>query len=1242
MSRRGPRGPLSDPTVDPRPRNQRGPVAGNEGLTTASTRSNDVAHSPAVSTATLAAATVVPPASPTVSQPPPADARSADARAAMPRNTSIDSTISSLSSVSTAQQRPNASSAYRVSQEPSEPQDVAALLAAAGSAENAMQKLLGEKDQAASHNAQLWRLVEKQRIMILGLNKDLEKALKEKERYRKKLKDQHAQPPSDSTLAAASRAGKEQIARGDSLSPAIASDALRVLPLASVQDTSSDGLKAQHTHKSPPHVGQTRETPNVPVSHLPATPLSAAGIGATASHTNPDSSRGETDRAAPSTTSTHSRTHNIPSAIQIPHSPRLASGSFPNQFTKPSMSSPGTPPTSARSLASPKSAARKAPPAPLQLVSSAKNTEALNMTNNLTEPSDSEYEGDPESARAEQMLRGRRKTREEDDRQRDILARQEDEVRSRSLKEKQSKSKSKSNSKTSVDRKDPAVPVFPVPRPNADVAREHMASAQPALTTAPFTQDNRDPTSILRQRARQEATKTLAKNAAPPALMSPGLPMSPRPGDRPMNSPLPRAPNKIFNSMPMSPRSGLADVPLTPRAPRQPIPMPPQTPLSFASPHLARAEGYQIAQPVPIVVPPRSSSSVSPDRDRPTPSGEMPPLTPGDIYTGLVSDQHPNLLLPPNALPSIYVTTASSRMKPSRQSYIAPRSGDENPVFTLAVYQRSDRRQLWRVEKTFAALSGLDQAVKLVCAFRDRMPDKALFTGHAPAKIDARRLSLDGYMSRMLDAIIDERSAMIVCKFLSTDAIEAAEAGDYFLGVSDSRVDTPITKQRPYREGYLTKRGKNFGGWKARYFVLDGPNLKYFDDRGGAQLGVIKLQNAQVGKQSTQEQNSQEDEDNQFRHAFLVLEPKKKDSTSLVRHVLCAENDKERDAWVDALLNYVDYKEDDTESQVKGGGVQMFSTNEVSSARSPRLQKSFSDVRSGSSHHSKDSYGQDSLRAVGYDDTIAGEAPTMGNAPVPKTNTPSPTNDSIATNGSDVGSAHPNISGPTNLQAIPTDWGKKPQPTPQSKDKKRGLFSQLRGRSSSDLNDKSSTGSTTSPGHSHQSSWHGSGVFGVPLAEAVEVARPLGVATELPAVVFRCVEYLVVNNAIVEEGIFRLSGSNTVIKALKDRFNNEGDVNLATDDKYYDIHAVASLLKLYLRELPSSILTRELHLEFLQCLDLHSSSEKVVALNALVNRLPTANYTLLQTLSSFLESIVNNAEVNKMNVRNGKFLLRSF
>ena len=46
-------------------------------------------------------------------------------------------------------------------------------------------------------------------------------------------------------------------------------------------------------------------------------------------------------------------------------------------------------------------------------------------------------------------------------------------------------------------------------------------------------------------------------------------------------------------------------------------------------------------------------------------------------------------------------------------------------------------------------------------------------------------------------------------------------------------------------------------------------------------------------------------------------------------------------------------------------------------------------------------------------------------------------------------------------------------------------------------------------------------------------------------------------------------------------YTSEGDVDLLASDEYWDPHAIAGLLKTFLRELPASILTRDLHLRFL-------------------------------------------------------------
>ncbi|KAJ3279154.1 hypothetical protein HK104_001703, partial [Borealophlyctis nickersoniae] len=158
-------------------------------------------------------------------------------------------------------------------------------------------------------------------------------------------------------------------------------------------------------------------------------------------------------------------------------------------------------------------------------------------------------------------------------------------------------------------------------------------------------------------------------------------------------------------------------------------------------------------------------------------------------------------------------------------------------------------------------------------------------------------------------------------------------------------------------------------------------------------------------------------------------------------------------------------------------------------------------------------------------------------------------------------------------------------------------------------------------------------VFGVPLEQAVAVSK-VSDNYELPAVVYRCIEYLDAKNAAEEEGIYRLSGSTSTIQGLKARFDSEGDVDLLGSGEFYDVHAVSGLLKLYLRELPIPILTKEMQADFLHVTDLMDRNERISELENLVVRLPLANYTLLRALIAHLIRVVQKCDVNRMTVRN--------
>ncbi|KAI9724443.1 MAG: hypothetical protein M1812_000511 [Candelaria pacifica] len=1172
----------------------------------------------------------------------------------MPRTSSIDSAISSISS--------SASHSYKSSQDTpsSNLAEIGNLISAAGSPETVIQHLLKEKQSSAAQNAQLWRLVDKQRAMILGLNKDLERTLKDKERYRKKLKEQLALAPA---LPNSTQQHALGINRAQSESPALSERADELdNHSGSPREVMSNEARAQAASPlSDKKYSEDRSPVDIKINPDPMTPpldqpLSPLQSPHEVVAPQPESSKdinyvqSATPVAVPvDSTQNFTIVENLQDAPLDKDVPATLE-TLTTQSNLPLLETTSTAPSLKIIEASPlvgqgeriMPPPRRAPPAPLNLTQQKPAGTHLQHLG-PDDHSESEYDDILEVDEIPAFERGRRKTREEDDREREYALSKDKDGRSRSKKDKSTKPAPAEPMPSTVDQQQaPEAPMLSL---------RQAVALSPPVPQADLLSPSGSLASVLSQPVPEPVSTTERRVVAPPP-MSPGLPTSPRPVDRPLNSPMPRMPRQgagisPIASPPTSPRQGFVGLPLSPRAPRHPISLPSNTPMSLASPTLPKpsaqqpsssAHGEHKTTPVD-----RATQSENPTEGQGSPGSHGS----SHIYRGLVTDQYPDLLLPPNALPSIDVRVSSSRLRPSRHSYL-PKSSDEEQIFTLGVFARSNHKELWRVEKALMALPQLDHQLKQSSMFKAKLPDRSLFSGHAPAKIDARRMALDGYLNVLLNTPMDDKTALIVCQFLSVDVIEPH--GDESTVTGDPAVAEELTTLgpggRPRKEGYLTKRGKNFGGWKARFFALEGPTLRYYESPGGPHLGTIKLQSAQIGKRSQPQSGSSpsrssESGENQYRHAFLILEPKKKDSSSMVRHVLCAESDAERDEWVNALLQYVDYRtgEDrNPRSSVPRNGSGSGKTAGFQPLKSLQVP----------GRDSPDQFVTQSLQGMSYETTVAAEAPVRGSTPNrQRDETPSPpiSNSQGSTNSAPQISptqTSMKISGPTNggFIADAEAWGNKPQPQQISRDKdhkKRSIWG-FKGRSPSDLANQPETNGNSSTTASQQSTVERAypvrAVFGVPLGEAAEYCRPVGVDVYLPAVVYRSIEYLDAKGASSEEGIFRLSGSNVVIKNLRERFNTEGDVDFLADGHYYDVHAVASLLKLYLRELPSTVLTRELHLEFLQVLELDEKSKKIAAYNALMHRLPPANWHLLKALSAFLLTIINNSDTNKMTVKN--------
>lgn len=158
-----------------------------------------------------------------------------------------------------------------------------------------------------------------------------------------------------------------------------------------------------------------------------------------------------------------------------------------------------------------------------------------------------------------------------------------------------------------------------------------------------------------------------------------------------------------------------------------------------------------------------------------------------------------------------------------------------------------------------------------------------------------------------------------------------------------------------------------------------------------------------------------------------------------------------------------------------------------------------------------------------------------------------------------------------------------------------------------------------------------SGVFAKSLMDTVTYEQRFG-PHMVPILVQKCVEFIK-EHGLEEEGIFRLPGQDNVVKQFRDAFDAGERPSFPSDT---DVHTVASLLKLYLRELPEPVVPWSQYQDFLDCTNNidYSNAEGWEKLEKQVALLPKVNYNLLSYVCRFLFEVQLHSAVNKMNVEN--------
>ncbi|XP_008273874.1 rho GTPase-activating protein 6 [Stegastes partitus] len=126
---------------------------------------------------------------------------------------------------------------------------------------------------------------------------------------------------------------------------------------------------------------------------------------------------------------------------------------------------------------------------------------------------------------------------------------------------------------------------------------------------------------------------------------------------------------------------------------------------------------------------------------------------------------------------------------------------------------------------------------------------------------------------------------------------------------------------------------------------------------------------------------------------------------------------------------------------------------------------------------------------------------------------------------------------------------------------------------------------------------------------------------QVPRIVDLCCQHLE-KYGLQTVGIFRVGSSKKRVRQLREEFDQGWEVHM---DEEHSVHDVAALLKEFLRDMPESLLTRDLYTAFINTMLLDYSDQES-ALQLLIYLLPPCNSDTLQRLLCLLSTVCAHAE----------------
>ncbi|XP_016064833.1 PREDICTED: rho GTPase-activating protein SYDE1 isoform X2 [Miniopterus natalensis] len=158
-------------------------------------------------------------------------------------------------------------------------------------------------------------------------------------------------------------------------------------------------------------------------------------------------------------------------------------------------------------------------------------------------------------------------------------------------------------------------------------------------------------------------------------------------------------------------------------------------------------------------------------------------------------------------------------------------------------------------------------------------------------------------------------------------------------------------------------------------------------------------------------------------------------------------------------------------------------------------------------------------------------------------------------------------------------------------------------------------------------------VFGLPLQLLVEREQPPG---QVPLIIQKCVGQIE-RRGLRVVGLYRLCGSAAVKKELRDAFERDSAAVCLSEDLYPDINVITGILKDYLRELPTPLITQPLYQVVLEAMARGPPSRappSAEGTRGLLSCLPDVERATLMRLLDHLRLVSSFHAHNRMTAQN--------